>query len=241
MTSNSRSLDQILQSAATVAEGLNALRSKSNCVVAFIDLVGSTQYKQQHQSEEDWLPWLAAFLTGVTEIIAGHGRVVKYIGDEVMAVFEGPDAVLHARHAAEQILSFCLQSGNLGFAAKIAVDYGAVSFLDFREFGAPSATILGDPHGGVVDRCARIIRHALPNTVLASASFVEFSPSRKTWRSLGALNAKGFTKKVRVYQLCFAEDVTPIVTLGPETSLSDCQQQLQEALKMLEDVKKLRE
>lgn len=240
MASQSRSLEQILASAATVARGLEDLRKRSECVVMFVDLVGSTQYKQTHPSEEDWLPWLAAFLSGVTEILAAHGRVVKYIGDEVMAVFEGPDPVLHARHAAEQILSFCLQSGELSFAAKIGVDYGEVSFLDFGEFGDPSAKIVGDPHGGVVDRCARIIRHALPNTALASASFVEKSPSRREWRALGTLKAKGFAEKIRVYQLCFAEDLTPPVVLGPETSIADCQAQLKEALRMLEGLKKLR-
>jgi class 3 adenylate cyclase len=206
----------------------------------FVDLVGSTAYKEQNPAEEVWLARLAAFLTAVTEIVSAHGRVVKYIGDEVMAVFEASDAVLHAEHAAELIVSFCLRSGDMNFQVKIGLDLGKASFLTFPDLGQNGSAMIGDPQGTVVDRCARIVGQALPNTILTSQSFVDASGSRSRWRLAGTLKPKGFSQKLRIFQLRFAESEGSSVVLREELSSVECQKELAETRRMLEELKAMR-
>lgn len=60
--------------------------------VVFVDLVGSTEFKQVHALEpERWILRMMQF----GEVIAAYavqqgGRVIKYIGDEVMIGFDKP-------------------------------------------------------------------------------------------------------------------------------------------------------
>jgi class 3 adenylate cyclase len=230
---------EILKYARSVREGLDQLRRRVNCVVIFVDLVGSTEYKDRHPSEDVWLPRLAAFLAGVSRIIAFKGRVVKYVGDEVMGVFEGDSSVLDAEHAIEEILAFCLGSGDLELRAKVGLDAGAVSMLDFRDFGTSATRILGDPQGVVVDRCARIVGRALPNTALASEGFWKLSKSRPRWRFAGRMQAKGIQRPVRVYQLRFAESDTPRVAVTAEMTVEECKRELASARELIERLKAL--
>src|SRR5688572_26153641 len=104
-------LSEILECAARLASDRDRLRQKKSGVVMFIDMVGSTAFKDAHPDEEEWLARLVTFLSSVTSIVEQHGRVVKYIGDEVMALFDGDNSVMNAEHAAEQILSFCQRYG----------------------------------------------------------------------------------------------------------------------------------
>jgi class 3 adenylate cyclase len=229
--------EDVIAYARSVEEGLEKLRRRVPCVVMFIDLVGSTEYKDKNPSEEVWLPRLAAFLGGVSQIVGVHGRVVKYVGDEVMAVFEGSDSVLSAEQAAEQVLVFCLNSGVSNFRVKIGLDFGLVSMLDFRSISQSGAEILGDPQGLVVDRCARLVSRALPNTALASSDLVKQSRNAKKWRKAGTLRAKGIGKPTPAFQLNFALDQTPQVTLADDMSLEDCRRALAETREKLEQLK----
>jgi class 3 adenylate cyclase len=231
--------EEVLEYARSVQDAMEALRRTVSCVIMFVDLVDSTGFKDKNPSEDIWLPRLAAFLAGVSRIVNASGRVVKYIGDEVMAVFEGPDAALTAEHVAEQVIAFCLNSGAMRFEAKIAIDAGAVTMLDFPDASNPDMQIVGDPQGIVVDRCARIAKRALPNTILASAAVVQQSKSKTRWRSAGMLKPRGIAHAVRVHQLRFAETETPRVSIINEISIDECKKQLAETRRMLEELKAL--
>lgn len=164
-------IKEVVAAAAMVDSELEKLRSRVKLAVMFVDLVGSTEYKAKNPREEIWLPRLAKFLLGVTRIVEAEGRVVKYIGDEVMAVFDGDGAVLATEHAAEKILQFCDKLPNEKLQVKIEVDFGEVSLLDFsaprgRSRGAKRVGISADPNGLVVDRCARIASKGVAGVVL---------------------------------------------------------------------------
>src|SRR3569833_1258731 len=131
----------IVAASERIESDLGRLRSTVSAAVMFVDLVGSIAYKALHPSEEKWLPRLAKFLIGVSRIVSEHGRVVKYIGDEVMAIFEGNNAVLDAEYAAERILQFCEQFSSEQFAVKIAIDFGSVSLLDYSKSARDTVNI----------------------------------------------------------------------------------------------------
>src|SRR5690606_31082913 len=67
-------------------------------VVVFIDMVGSNQFKVDHSdTPEKWIRRVFLFCDIITKYVeALGGRVVKYIGDEVMAAFDGAACVKEA-------------------------------------------------------------------------------------------------------------------------------------------------
>ena len=193
-------IDEIIDEAQNVKKSLERLKTVTECAVMFVDLAHSTLYKEKHPDEADWLPRLAVFLSSISRIVRVHGRVVKYIGDEIMAVFEGPSCILNAEQTAEQILQFCDLCTDYEFKVKIAIDFGKVSFINFV---VPSSVddkkgnqyqdfhSLGDPQGTVVDRCARIASNCKPGCVLCSQQFYNMSRHQKLWRGCGYFRGKG--------------------------------------------------
>lgn len=197
------------------------MRRRVEGVVMFVDLVGSTAYKTKHPDEVVWLPRLARFLTSVSAIVSDKGQVVKYIGDEVMAFFEGRDAVLHAEHAAESILAFCEGHSLDEFQVKIAMDFGSATMLKLAK---PAGAAAGDPNGQFVDRCARIMTQAAPNSVLCSGAFKTRSKAPSRWRRAGSFLAKGIGK-VSVWQLRHQDHAQVNVSIE-RMSLAECKQEL---------------
>lgn len=235
-------ISKIIALAERVRSDLGRIRSKVSGSVMFVDLVGSTEYKVKYPSEEDWLPRLATFLLSVTKIVRVHGRVVKYIGDEVMAFFEEPASALHAAHAAEGVLQFCDEFRQLSFRVKIALDYGSVSMLDFAGArGGGGRVQIGrqDPNGLIVDRCARIMSKALPDTVLCSEAFRSVCNDTRRWRHAGAFSPKGIPEKIKVYQL--SDDSAPKVKVRDEKmTLPECMLQLRMIENQLNETKAMR-
>lgn len=231
-------LAQVIASAEAIKTNLARIRQHAIGTVMFVDLVGSTEFKAQHPSEEEWLPRLATFLLATTQIIKEtHGRVVKYIGDEVMAFFDGSRAVLNAEHATEQILAFCDEFKEYEYQVKIALDYGKVNMLDFV---ADERAEIGrsDPQGLRVDRCARIIGKATPNTVLCSKDFKNKSSSKGRWLKAGNFRGKGISGSIEVYQL--NRSGCPKVRIGKEMTLPDCLRKLEQTSERLQAIKALR-
>jgi class 3 adenylate cyclase len=213
-------------------------------VVMFVDLVGSTEYKAVHPAEEQWLPRLAQFLIGVTRIVEMHGRVVKYIGDEVMAAFEGDGAPLNAEHAAESILAFCEQLEGENLQVKIALDYGDVSLLNFASEdraegtdGRPALHSL-DPQGLVVDRCARLMSKASAGAVLCSAAFQGASRTPQRWGPIGEFRPKGFTDPISVFLL--QTKGAPTLNVEDEKmTLAECKKEVEKLQVQLAEAKRL--
>lgn len=237
------SIEEIGRLSGEAEDRLAALRRKESCVVMFIDLAGSTDFKDKNPDEAIWLPRLAFFLQTISWIVGGRGRVVKYIGDEVMAVFSGESAVLNAEHAAEEIISFCARQAKYEFAVKIGLDYGEVTLVDF--FSSPDnysneMVIVGDPQGLVVDRCARITSRSVPGVVLCSESFYSASGSKQRWRKCGSFNAKGIRGSVRVYQLRYNNSPNCVIRDEP-MKIAECMKRLKELEEIVRELKSLRD
>lgn len=172
-------------------------------VVAFIDMVDSTKFKMDHKDEpEKWLYRVHVFSELVTAFIKdSNGKVVKYIGDEVMAVFDrtGPSKITDAMsliNRVEIIEQALTEATGTPTQVKIAVDFGKVMLLEFdghAEF---------DPQGTPVDRCARIAKHARPGVVVSSHEFVSACPGtiKPSWMEVGKFHPKGLDETT-VYQL----------------------------------------
>jgi class 3 adenylate cyclase len=161
-----------------------------NSVVIFIDLVNSTKFKIENQTEpEKWILRVKQFSEIIKEYIENsNGKVVKYIGDEVMGVFNQPTQI-------DDALSLILRIKNIeenlseitGFPTqvKIALDYGKVFLLEYEGHNEL------DPQGTPIDRCARIGKYCSPGVVLSSFEFVSKCTFPKQWTKIAIVEMKG--------------------------------------------------
>ena len=159
-------------------------------VVVFVDMVDSTRFKTQYYNNpEKWISKVEQFSTIVASHIEDcHGTPVKYIGDEVMAVFKRQNKITDA-------LSFILRISNIESdisamtksptQIKISIDYGKVYFLSY------GGHIEADPQGTPIDRCARISKYCAPSTIVTSSAFKTKCDNNQVWASLGKFKLKG--------------------------------------------------
>jgi class 3 adenylate cyclase len=207
----------------TVAEKRIREGFKERAII-FMDVVGSTEFKTRYPEDpEVWILRVKQFSDLLsTAITKCNGKVVKYIGDEVMASF---DNINDAKNLVARVseIEDTLKTGT-GFETRIKVtaDFGYVYELEFENHSVP------DPQGSPVDRCARIAKYATAGEVLSSATFVEKTP-QLNWKKVGVAELKGLGKQV-IYQL---EKVT--VSLDEKIEIK--KQEFERLDEMLQDIK----
>lgn len=122
---------------------------------------------------------------------------VKYIGDEVMAVFDGATMVNDSANFISRISeiqeSIRIVTGETT-ALKVAIDIGPVFCIAIP--GHDQLDVLGT----TVDRCARIAKYARPGVVLSSYNYrISCNPVYK-WSSVGEPFLKGIGN-VKIFAL----------------------------------------
>lgn len=165
-----------------------------DCVVIFIDLVDSTKFKIENESEpEKWILRVKQFGQIIKEYIDNsNGRVVKYIGDEVMGIFDKEtqiDDALGLILRVKNIQSSLTDITGFDTKIKIALDYGKVFLLEYEGHNEL------DPQGTPIDRCARIGKYCQAGTVLSSFEFVSKCSFPKQWTKVGVAEMKGLGKQ----------------------------------------------
>ena len=161
--------------------------------ILFADIVGSTQLYVR-LGDQVALSVVHDTLAAVARAITAHrGRVVKTIGDEVMAAFDGPEA---------------------GFAAAIDIrrsvatlpplpdDSGRVQMRIGLHFGAAVAED-GDYFGDTVNIAARLVALANPDQILTTGDLVDRLPPEQQDEAteFAAIEVKGRHDPVRVAQV----------------------------------------
>jgi adenylate cyclase len=163
-----------------------------NLAVAFLDLVGFTE-RSGGLTTEELATAVADFETLAGGVIAAHdARLVKMIGDEVMYV--ATDAVVAAEIALE------LRDAVAGHSVLAGLRGGLV----FGEVVAQD----GDYYGPEVNLAARIVAHAAPGQVLASAAVAAALAGHGaiTTRVAGERDARGFEDPVAVFAVVRSSD-----------------------------------
>jgi class 3 adenylate cyclase len=132
--------------------------------VMFADLCDSTSYKLERGDSEGLLKTYRHNTFVIAAVNKAGGKIVKFIGDEVMATFDQPDACDRALDAAleiqQTIRAFNKQLSGARdeqIASKIGINYGLALMIQFPGNEAQ------DPQGKVVDAAARIV--SLPNRI----------------------------------------------------------------------------
>jgi len=154
------------------------------CGVGFADLSGFTALTQMLTPAELSV-LLNEFIATVSDVVnTDGGRVVKFIGDEVMWVASTPDQLA----AAALDLVNHPRAGEAGLRVRAGLGYGSVLALN------------GDYFGTVVNLAARLVAAASPGQILVSQTMRDELPD---WAvTVGdPLTLKGFDAPVTAYEL----------------------------------------
>jgi len=154
------------------------------CGVGFADLSGFTALTQT-LSPAELSMLLNEFIAGVSEVVhADGGRVVKFIGDEVMWVSSTPE--LLAKAAVDLVNH--PKAREEGIHVRAGIGYGGVLAMN------------GDYFGNTVNLAARLVGAAKPGQILASQAVRDELPD---WAATvqDALTLKGFDAPVTAYEL----------------------------------------
>jgi adenylate cyclase len=158
-------------------------------VVGFVDLVGSTGLASRLDSSELGV-FLSDFEATAADIVVRHrGRVVKFIGDEIM--FTAPDPTAGVAAAVEMVEALSGRPRLPPVRAGLA--YGSVLTRD------------GDCFGPVVNLAARIVGIASAGMIVINEG-LSAHVSRDGWsvKHLGTHSLKGFDDPVPVFHLARA-------------------------------------
>ena len=154
------------------------------CGVGFADLSGFTMLTQTLTPLElqDLLLEFAALVSDLVH--ADGGRVVKFIGDEVMWVTSNPELLVKVAIDLVELP----RARDAGLQARAGLGYGSVLGIG------------GDYWGNPVNLAARLVAAAAPGQILASNDVRDALPD---WPAipLNPLILKGFESPVTAYEL----------------------------------------
>ena len=194
------------EAAKAAASGESALAlggAKKRVTVLFADVVAFTGFAER-SSPEKAVAFLNELFTILSEIVFRHdGMVDKFIGDCIMAVFQGDDATARALAAAEDMHTFV--ESNLprwrdaySFEVKlgIGVASGDVLLGNLGSSTRMEYTVIGD----AVNVAARLEMLARPRQTLTTKDVVDSCPEI-TFTSLGEHALRGKAQPVEVFEV----------------------------------------
>jgi len=191
------------------------LVSKDRAIL-FADISGSTALYETLGDKPAAKAIDAAFGALKEVISARDGQVVKTIGDELMVVFNNPEAACEAAREMQQRMSAWPPTSGAKLAIRIGFHYGQV--LEDK----------GDFWGDGVNTAARLAGLAKAGQILTTGATANALPGiqRTNLRDLDAISVKGKQDAVRVFELMWGDmdDSTQLAAKTPsarfETNLT---------------------
>jgi len=173
--------------------------------VAFIDLVGFTKISENENPNTVVGLLNEYFDLMVREIIEQKGSVDKFIGDAVMAVFQGADHLARAIRAClairEKMAAIPEYSAETHFKPQVSIGVNSGEMVS-GNIGSKSLkrldyTVIGD----AVNVASRLQSSASPNQILIVNSCAEKVKDLFQLRAVGDINLKNKAKAVTVFEV----------------------------------------
>ncbi|MBL4645002.1 MAG: HAMP domain-containing protein [Rhizobiales bacterium] len=166
----------------------------------FADIRGYTAFSENRPPEEV-VEVLNIYFQELSDIvIACNGDIDKFVGDQIMAVFSGPDMEEDATDCALQIMSAIdemAEDSTANLRIGIGLDVGDVVVGAMGSDHRKDFTVLGDH----VNTAARLCSAAEPDETLITLNIYYELPKelRNEAKELKPLALKGKAQKLRVY------------------------------------------
>ena len=171
--------------------------------VIFVDICGFTSFSEKQKPDTIVEALNSYFDIMVKEIIAQNGLVDKFIGDALMAVFQGDyhlDRAIDAALAIREKVS-ALPDAAGGFTPKVAIGInsgemvsGNIGSVTLKRF---DYTVIGD----TVNTAQRLESAASPNQILIPSSAYEEVRESFACKKVGELELKNKSQPVVVYEV----------------------------------------
>lgn len=184
--------------------------------VLFADLRGSTSLFETLGNAEATTVVTHTVAQLGRAVEAAGGRMVKTLGDGLMAVFEEPESALDAAEGMHEVLDSLValghqrgaSSGLRALRLQVAISYGEVVDMN------------GDCFGDAVNVAARLIDHAGDNETLVTAELRDSLAAyrRARFRSLDLINLRGRAEPVHVHVLEANAGTDPAATAFGDAS-----------------------
>ncbi len=161
----------------------------------FADVSGSTKLYER-LGDTEALYAVDRCVKRMERAISGfRGRIVKNIGDEVMATFESPEDAFQAAVEMQQRITDLPPVSGVKLAIRIGFHVGSVIEEN------------GDVFGDTVNTAARIVGLAKAEQILTSKQTIDELPSllRTSTRDLDQLSVKGKAEGVHVFEVLWHE------------------------------------
>jgi class 3 adenylate cyclase len=161
--------------------------------VWFADIVG---YSELSSRDEPAALRLVESLQAAARAIIEEfeGRIVKFIGDAVLAEFASTQSAVRAAVALQERYAQDARRQGIDSALRIAVHLGEVT-----------ATPDGDLYGDGINTAARLQHEAAPGQIVASEDVWRQLRQRPEFRfeALGAVELRGITTRMTIYDVLF--------------------------------------
>ena len=205
-------ITKLLELAQADARYLDELESlRQLIVVMFTDIQGSTAYFQEHGDAAGLLMVHSSART-IRQVVEKHGgKVIKTIGDGLMATFTRPIASVNAAIEMQKLLSEVneLRPEHERVAVRVGIHQGT------------GIVKSDDVFGDVVNVASRVESQAAPGQIVISqALFQQLHGSRFNIKELGRFNLKGVACEHCLYQVIWAE-AKPAATPAPPPSAAE--------------------
>jgi class 3 adenylate cyclase len=165
--------------------------------VWFADIVGYSTLSTR--DEPAALALVNALQTAACEIVPFYeGRVVKFVGDAVLAEFGSTDSAVRAAVSLHDRYVAAAAERTQESLLRIGVHLGEVN-----------ATPDGDLYGDGINTAARLQREASPGQVIVSEDVWRQLRQRPEFRfsPLGAVELRGITTRVEIYDVLFGDRI----------------------------------
>ena len=175
-----------------------------HCSILFADVSGSTSLYEK-LGDQSALAAVESVLSELRKSIAfQRGRVVKTIGDEVMAVFDTADSAMQAACDMQNRVAAIPPINNVQLAIRAGFHFG------------PAIEEEGDFFGDAVNTAARMAGLAKARQIITSGPTVDaLSPLlRASTRDLDAMPVKGKHDEIRIFEVIWqdSDDLTAMAS-----------------------------
>ena len=170
-------------------------KAERNLCVLFADVSGSTRLYEK-LGDKEALHAVERCLNRMTRATEQFkGRVVKTIGDEVMAVFDSAEAGMDAACSMQQRVDDLPPVSGIKLAIRIGFHFG------------PAIEDAKDVFGDTVNTAAPMARLAKAGHIITTAETVGALPTllQQSTREIDALSVKGKAEDVRVCEVLWQE------------------------------------